>query len=151
MTSLISEVEQEVEEKYCKDCKSLLGVRYNTDQSDRWRCVHPNNLKENRTEIDLVTGLTKYIRVFFYENIYDLRNLSGVTLNDLPICGPEGIWYEKYMPPVREPDGIGGQAATEIVFDDTAIEANRKAAEERLRKIKEKRAGSLANIKATDL
>lgn len=75
---------------------------------------------------------------------------------DKNACGPEGKWYEeyterKYVPLVKSSDGIGGQAATEIVFDDATIEANRKAAEERLRKLKEKRAGGLANIKATEL
>lgn len=87
------------EGKFCADCKYLLGVRYRAELVKEWRCMYPENLKENKEVMDLVTGILHYHRVFFYENIYDLRNLTGITLNDKPICGPEGRWYEEYKPP----------------------------------------------------
>lgn len=87
------------EYKFCTDCKHLLGIRYQRDDTSNWRCIHPRNLKENRVELDLVSGIKKYHRVYHYENLYDLRKSDGITLHGEPVCGQSGLWYEEYEEP----------------------------------------------------
>jgi hypothetical protein len=124
-------------EKFCVDCKHLLGVRYK-DDTDKWRCVHPYNMKENREVTDLVLGIKKYIRVYKIENIYELRELRPSNSNvGLEFCGKEGKWFEKYEEPAHPNPSIGGQVGQELeVFDEATLKANREKAEAKLAAIK---------------
>lgn len=130
-TSTISEI------KFCKDCKHLLGVRHNLDRAaDNWTCVHPNNVIETKEQLDLVTGELHYIRTYQEGSLYVLRNRETPEF-----CGPSGKWYEEYIKPVYQPaPTIGGKEAIELdIFGSTELEANRKAAADRLAAIKAKR------------
>lgn len=138
--------ESETKLKSCESCARLIGVRYNTELADKiWRCGHPDNVRPFEDKdawiTDLVTG--KRDRWYLQPDIYAVRYNQ---------C--KGIWYEEYVPPVREElRSIGGQTGTEIIFDDATLEANRKAAQERLKELRERKTGkgSLANINAKEL
>jgi hypothetical protein len=121
------------EYKFCADCSFLVGVRLNTYDSSKWRCGHKDNKGEEK--LDLVTGL-KYNT--FIDSIYDLRE-------DETKCGPKGNWYEKYVRPDYSKEyaernaTIGGQQATEIVFDEATLAANKAAAATRLQELRNKK------------
>lgn len=118
-------------QKFCADCKHLLGVRYK-DDTEKWRCLHPNNLLENREETDLVLGIKKYIRIYGQESLYFLRESPRH-------CGKEGKWFEHYEEPDHSTATIGGKDPVELeIFDDATLKANREKAAERMAAIKAK-------------
>lgn len=143
--STITIVEEEENYKVCADCSHVLGVRYRTDEAaNKWRCGHTNNVFHHEDKqgwsVDRVSGLKH--RLF--------KISEDITVIRLHHC--KGDWYEKYVPPVREPT-IGGFEAkdlTETVFDAEAIKKNREAA---AKVIEEKRKAKLgiSGIKASDL
>lgn len=121
----------------CNTCRHLIGRREYQENFEKWKCGNPNNIEG--TGVNLVSGLP-------YTN-YKITYCITQRLDPLS-CGPEGLWYEEYIPPQQEPT-IAGQAATEIVFDPEAIERNRQAA---VKAMAEKRAKKLlGNIKADEL
>jgi len=143
---------------YCVSCKHLIGIRSQgelagsyryQDQITTWKCGHSKNtIPSEEPEaffIDTVTGRRN--RVYTVWLIKDVR---------LEHC--KGNWYEEYVQPVRESSSIhtkdstiGGQSATEIIFDEAAVKAGREAAEQRLKQLREKKFGNLASIKAEEL
>jgi hypothetical protein len=117
----------------CNTCKHLIGVRTHLENYAKWRCGHKNNIVE--TKVNLITGLTE--KFFLRENLHSLR----YTFDDPSVCGPEGTWYEEYIEPVYTPaPTIAGKEAIELdIFGSTELQANRKAAADRLAAIKAKR------------
>lgn len=81
--------------KFCSNCARLIGVRAMTYDTSNWKCGHPANIQDEG--IDLVTGLP--VKTFRVKSIHDLRKAPIVVGSQW--CGPEGKWYEEYVPPVR--------------------------------------------------
>lgn len=80
----------EQEKRLCCKCKYLLGIRNQLEKAKTdWRCCHPENIKEQTT--DLVTG--QPVRFYKLQDLYILR------AKDSPICGAEGRLFEEYIPP----------------------------------------------------
>lgn len=79
----------EITNKYCINCKHLLGKRTDLEgaKNGSWSCYHPSNIQEQIT--DLVTGEVKVITAI---SIYELRKASNP-------CGIEGTNFELYEPP----------------------------------------------------
>lgn len=117
-----------VEEKFCKDCKHLIGVRYKSELNN-WNCGHKlNDLGFDQPH--LVTGISKRR---FRISIYNLRYPPLHYLAEgVLVCGEGGKWFERYEPPNDIVSTLGGQEATEVAFDETALEAGKAAAKARL-------------------
>jgi hypothetical protein len=124
--------------KFCADCKWLLGVRHKTEDYSNWHCVNPQNLIKNEKRWNLVTGIQEYIRAYQEGSLVVLRTEERY-------CGPTGKWFEKYeRPEYRSSPTIGGKEAvalTEEVFNKEELEANKKAAQERIEAMKRKKLG----------
>lgn len=134
------------EGRFCADCESLIGVRYNKeDVATRWNCGHSNNA--SWAEPNLVTGI-KY-RIFKIP-IIELR--YGIPKPGVEFCGLEGKWYKKYEEPKRELTSIGGkdvkELATDQVFTQEDLEESRRKAEQRLQEVKARKLnkGDLNNL-----
>lgn len=79
--------------KFCRDCKHLLGVRYNVDQAGNWLCVNEKNIIKK--SYNLVTG--KVIWLLRRDNCENSREDNPLPSED--ICGPKGNWFEEYVKP----------------------------------------------------
>lgn len=128
------------EPKFCINCKHLLGVRYQTHDFPKWRCLHPNNLTRNDKKRNLVTGIEEYIRVFKEESIEAMRYRETPEF-----CGPTGKWYEEYIKPEYKPEpSIQGVKAVELAevettFPPDVLKNNREAAAAKIAALKLKR------------
>lgn len=119
---------------FCAKCKHLLGIRHNPDNAENWHCCSPYNVIKGGEYLDLVTGISKYLREYHEGSLYILRE-------DPKYCGPEGKWYEEYIPPVRTiAPSIGGRQAVELEiaapFSETQLEDGKKAAADRVAALK---------------
>lgn len=136
------EIEEETLEKFCCNCKHLLGKRDYIYKADEWKCVHPNNLVKNEQRINLVTGIQEYIREYHDEDLNSLRTREGMGATEY--CGPTGKWFEQYNAPVyKAPEAqptIGGKKAIELPveapFSQDELSKNSSAAADRLAAIK---------------
>lgn len=75
------------EDRYCNECKHLLGRRSNEELADTWKCLSSQNVVAIGR--DLVTGRQTYNLRF--ETCYDARS-------DDAGCGSSGQWFERYAP-----------------------------------------------------
>lgn len=110
-------MDQLEEDRFCANCKHLVGIRWKTEAVENWGCGHPENTCWEKT--NLVTGLKKRI---FIRSLAMLRYPTEELLADVRVtlCGPEGKWYEEY----KEPDY--GKAEEPVAEKDT-IGAGRKS------------------------
>lgn len=132
----------------CNNCKHVIGNRHNTEKWREWGCGNPKNiLEENINPVNGLSYRVYRVQLAWNQRIPKIDFHSGLPNTD-NTCGPEGSWYEEYIPPQQEPT-IAGQAATEIVFDPEVLERNREAA---IKAMAEKRARALLkNIKTEEL
>lgn len=73
------------DERFCRDCRHLVGRRHYTETAEEWRCHSSRNVLA--TGKDVVTGATTYNLRF--ETCYDCRS-------DDAGCGSVGSWFEAY-------------------------------------------------------
>lgn len=92
--------------KICTTCKYVLGKRHNTEDADKWRCGHPENIKG----INAVTGL----KVYKISSCY--KDVSNPEIN---VCESKG--WEEYKPEAEVPQwtainmaNIGDVAAKKV-------------------------------------
>lgn len=108
-----------MERKHCAACKHLIGVRGKPETVQNWTCGHSNNIISETT--DLVTGQQIIIR-----KIQNLHVLRAMTTPEL--CGPEGLWFEVYIPPERKdagdssPTSIGEARAKRVSLKDVTAD-----------------------------
>lgn len=81
--------------RFCRDCKHLLGKRHDIGNSENWRCFHPYNVAFRK--YNLVTGTP--ITLYKCEGLHLLRTM-------LEYCGPDGAWFELYVPPQHTWNGL---------------------------------------------
>lgn len=86
----IEQMVLEPKPKFCKDCTHLLGNRSYAENWQNWKC---GKTKE-QIGVNPVNG-EPIIKAYFCTA---MREISAD-------CGPEGKWYEEYIPPqFLEPD-----------------------------------------------
>src|SRR5882672_12274103 len=86
----IEQMVLEPKQKFCNNCKYLIGTRYRPESSFEWKCGAPAN--KEREFIDLLTGETKVI----YKTPL-CKEQREADYRDK--CGIEGRWFEEYIPP----------------------------------------------------
>ena len=83
-------------EKFCKDCRYVLGRRGDLDSAKRWGCNAPQNLLEGVP--DFVIGEKTHLHK--YSTCYEARAPELTPSSDQG-CGPEGKWFILYVYPAE--------------------------------------------------
>lgn len=114
--------------RYCSHCESY-GKAWN-----EWECDAPQNIASK--EINLVND-TWIVNRISRRCIESRANESA--------CGKEGRWYEKRELPSIKQLIDTEQLANDVIFDASALQATRAAADEAIRKRKAAKLGKLSD------
>lgn len=130
------------EERFCADCKHLIGVRYKPEIKN-WQCGHPNNILKTKT--NLITGIKEKIFIRAgYDGLEYLR-----YKDEIDTCGRVGKWFERYEER-SEPPTIGGMQPSEMLSEED-LKKNREAAQRRIEEIKQRKVRKLNESDLTNL
>ena len=94
-------------DNFCKDCKYVIGRRYDYEYAGGWQCGHEKNVASKH--VDPVTGLVK--KNYIVVNCAECRGKPTM-------CGAQGVWFEQYIPPAPPAPPATKSKLSNISADD---------------------------------